>query len=278
MSTHRETTLESIYRQLGKVKTSGQALLISGIIATISSLLSSAGALLAFRAAETPLLPLVIIWTSLLPFAFILASSFLLLRGFQILDRRNKILSEEVARDNLTRLANRYAFVRRGRNMLQQAHLQQTPLSLILLDADHFKSINDNHGHLAGDLALQHLAKILSQTSRESDVVARWGGEEFAILLRGADLQGAFGFADRLRERISSTPFYWNGKQVQITMSAGVTEWQQDDDDLHHMIIRADEALYKAKSKGRNQVQLSHEQTEPVDGFELDVALCDAAA
>ena len=263
---------------MGKVKTSGQALLISGIIATISGLLSSAGALLAFRAAETPLLPLVIIWTSLLPFAFILASSFLLLRGFQILDRRNKKLSEEVARDNLTRLANRYAFVRHGRNVLQQAHLQQTPLSLILLDADYFKSINDNHGHLAGDLALQHLAKILSQTTRESDMVARWGGEEFAILLRGADLSGAFGFADRLRERISSTPFYWNGKQVQITMSAGVTEWQQDDDDLHHMIIRADEALYKAKSKGRNQVQLSHVQTEPVEGFELDVAFCDAAA
>ncbi len=234
--------------------------------------------MLAFRTAETPFLSLVIVMTSLLPFAFILASSFLLLRGFQILDRHNKKLSEEVERDNLTRLANRYAFVRHGRNMLQQAHMQQTPLSLILLDADHFKSINDSHGHLAGDLALQHLAKILSQTSRESDMVARWGGEEFAILLRCADLSGAYGFADRLRERISNTPFYWNGEQVHMTMSAGVTEWQQNDDDLHHMIIRADEALYKAKSKGRNQVQLSHEKIEPVEGFELDVEFCDAAA
>lgn len=251
---------------------------MSGIIATICSLLSSAGAFLAYRSVETPLLPLVIVLTSLVPFAFILASSFLLLRGFQILDRHNKKLSEEVERDNLTRLANRYAFVRHGRNMLLQAGLQDAPLSLILLDADHFKSINDNHGHLAGDLALQHLAKILRQASRESDLVARWGGEEFAILLRSADMSGAFGFADRLRERISNTPFYWNGEQVQLTMSAGVTEWQQNDDDLNHMIIRADEALYAAKSKGRNQVQLSYHHTEQVEGFELDVEFCDAAA
>ncbi len=278
MNTHRETILESFYHRLGKVETSGQALLVSGLIATTCSLVSSAGAFWAYRTVDTPFLSLAILMITLVPFFFILASSFLLLRGFQILERNNKKLSEEVERDNLTRLANRYGFVRHGRNMLVQAGLQKAPLSLILLDADHFKNINDSHGHLAGDLALQHLAKILRQACRESDLVARWGGEEFAILLRAADLSGAHGFAERLRERIAESPFSWNGKQVELTMSAGVTEWQHNDDDLHNMIIRADEALYVAKSKGRNQVQVSHQQIDQVEGFELDVEFCDAAA
>lgn len=270
--------LEVFYRHLSKVDSMGHAFLVSGILASVCSLLSLLGTNLAFHNVDSPLLPIVMLMASLLPFSFVLISSFLLLRGFLILDQHNKELTEEVERDNLTRLANRCAFVRRGRDMVTQAGLQKAPLSLILLDADHFKSINDTHGHLAGDLALQHLAEILRQTSRDSDLVARWGGEEFAIMLRSANISGAHAYAERLREMVANSPFFWNGEHVSLTMSAGVTEWQQDDDDLHNMIVRADEALYVAKSQGRNQVHLSYPKIDEVEGFEQDVEFCEAVA
>ena len=275
---HHETLLEQLYRSLGKVETQGHAFLVSGIIASTCSLLSLAGTNFAFRNVDSPLLPVVVLMASLLPFCFVLASSFLLLRGFLHLDQRNKQLTLEVERDNLTRLANRSAFVRRGRDMLAQAGLQKSALSLILIDADHFKKINDNYGHLAGDLALQHLASILRQTSRDQDLVARWGGEEFAILLNSADLYGAHAYAERLVEMASDTPFFWEGEAIRLTMSAGVTEWQKHDDDLHRMIIRADEALYVAKSEGRNQVKLAAEKRQEVEGFKQDVDFCEVAA
>ena len=260
----RESVNERFYRYLSRIKTSGDALLVSGLLASLCSLLSVVGTNLAFQNIDSPILPIVKIMAYLLPFALVLVSSFMLIRGFAHLDQRNKYLTKVAERDDLTRLANRATFFRRGKELLIQAELQHSPLSLILLDADHFKSINDTYGHLAGDLALQHLAEILRHSSRDNDLVARWGGEEFAILLRSANLTGARTFAERLRQSVANSPFIWQGKTVTITMSAGVTElWEEDD--FEAMVLRADKALYCAKSAGRNQVQIAG---IPADGEE----------
>ena len=270
MNISTSALLDKFYKYLSKIRTPGHALLVAGILASACSLLSLIGTEFVFYKVEAPIMPFVKVMAYLLPFSMVLISSFVLIRGFIVLDQRNQYLSEVADRDELTRLANRAAFRREGRDMTSQATLNKSALSLVILDVDHFKTINDTHGHLAGDLALQHLAEIMRTTCRDSDVVARWGGEEFAILLRAADVHGAQAFAERLRQSVANSRFFWEGKAVELTLSAGVTEWYAHDD-FDGMLLRADKALYLAKSAGRNQVHVSGYFPEPVDGFEQDV-------
>ena len=149
---------------------------------------------------------------------------------------------------------------------------------MIMLDADHFKTINDTFGHLAGIWRSQHLAEIMRQTSRESDLVARWGGEEFAIILRAANVTGARTYAERLRQTVAQSPFFWQGDAVFLTMSAGVTEWQPEEDDFETFVNRADQALYAAKSSGRNQVRVAGVIVEQIEAIQQDLLLDKAIA
>jgi len=124
-----------------------------------------------------------------------------------------------------------------------------------MIDIDHFKGINDNHGHKAGDTVLQRLGDILRETLRTVDVIGRLGGEEFAVLLPEADLQSATEVAERLRERVENTHVVLEaGPPLQFTVSIGVTALQEKNTNLDILLTRADKALYQAKESGRNKV------------------------
>ena len=131
-----------------------------------------------------------------------------------------------------------------------------TPLALLLVDVDYFKRVNDNHGHLIGDEVLRALATELRQQVRESDVVGRFGGEEFTVLLPRTDTAGACRIAERLRRSASGLTVPAAHVRIQVTVSIGVAVLGQHGNDLFEVLAAADLALYRAKDAGRNQVQL----------------------
>lgn len=249
-----DSFLDRFYMQLGRLQGSAQCLLLATAIAGLTSLMVVVGTYFALRGIHIGILGPVLVLAYLLPFLLIQVSSFILMRGFAVLHQRNLTLRQAIERDELTRLANRAAFCRRGKDMFLDARIADQPLSLIMQDIDFFKAINDTYGHLAGDHALQHLSEIMMRCTRDEDMVARWGGEEFVILLKNADQQGAMRFAERLRKAVSETPFIWNGQQVFVTLSAGVTQMAEESETFEDLMVRADKALYIAKSAGRNQV------------------------
>ena len=176
-----------------------------------------------------------------------------------ISDRRDASERQRLALscDHLTGIANRRALYEAGASELARRARTPRPLSLILFDADHFKQVNDRHGHAAGDAVLRHLAATLTAGLREVDVAARLGGEEFAVLLPSTDLDGAAAVADRLRVAISAQPLEWNGSTIAFTVSGGVAAVLDSDRGLDDLIQRADEALYRAKAAGRDRIERS---------------------
>lgn len=160
------------------------------------------------------------------------------------------------ARDPLTGTLNRATLEQGLHRDVSLARRHGTPFSVIMLDLDHFKLINDSYGHLMGDCVLKEAAKLFLECVRESDTVFRFGGEEFTILLSNSDLEGARQLADRIRARMEQRVITCNGHTVGLTLSAGVAQWQ-DDETPDRVLLRADEALYEAKAKGRNQVATS---------------------
>lgn len=133
---------------------------------------------------------------------------------------------------------------------------QDIAFSLLLLDIDHFKEINDTYGHPVGDRILQRLSHILKQSVREADVVARYGGEEFAVILPEATEEVSYRTGERLRERIEEEEFKVGSfnKTISVTVSGGVSSYPNDGESPQELIQKADEALYKAKQEGRNQI------------------------
>ena len=128
--------------------------------------------------------------------------------------------------------------------------------ALLMLDIDHFKKINDTHGHLVGDEAIRHVARRAVQTLRTTDVVARYGGEEFVVFLPGEDLDGAAQAAERLREAVRE-PFVPGGLAdvaLTVTVSVGVTAFRPSATDVSALLGEADQALYRSKQGGRNRV------------------------
>jgi len=163
-----------------------------------------------------------------------------------------KIANTQAFRDTLTGLPNRHAYNERLATELARWKRYRSPLSLIIWDIDHFKSINDSYGHKAGDKVLLLIAKQLSDHSRETDFISRFGGEEFTMLLPNTDSQSALVLANQLRHTIEKTGFNASGASVTITISCGVTEFILDDTD-ETAFERADQALYQAKQEGRNR-------------------------
>ena len=156
--------------------------------------------------------------------------------------------------DPLTGLPNRAAWSERLEYEVNTWHQQGNNLSLAMLDLDHFKRINDSYGHLAGDKVLKIIATVLSKHLRPTDFIARFGGEEFVLLMPDSALGGALELGERLRAAIEACPFHFKGERVTITMSIGMAQFQPGErSDL--ALKRADEALYRAKAAGRNQVQ-----------------------
>ena len=156
--------------------------------------------------------------------------------------------------DPLTGLPNRAAWSERLDYEVNAWHQRGNSLSLAMLDLDHFKRINDGYGHLAGDKVLKIIANVLSKRLRPTDFIARFGGEEFVLLMPDSALADALAVGELLREAIAACPFHFKGEPVTITVSMGVAQFQAGErSDL--ALKRADEALYRAKAAGRNQVQ-----------------------
>jgi diguanylate cyclase (GGDEF)-like protein len=170
----------------------------------------------------------------------------------------NQKLRGLASRDSLTGLNNRRSFAARIRREWKLSIRQESPLSLLLIDLDHFKQVNDTRGHSCGDEVLKHIAAVLCDSVRETDFVCRYGGEEFAILLPGTSHQNAMKVAEHVRMAISSRPY----EDLRPTASIGVVTGtgsrpaadQEVDLDFGRLVIQADAALYAAKRGGRNRV------------------------
>ncbi|MGN8160732.1 sensor domain-containing diguanylate cyclase [Salinisphaera sp. RV14] len=159
-------------------------------------------------------------------------------------------LERQAARDPLTGLFNRREFEQTLAEEMVQTRRLGTPLSLIMLDIDNFKAINDRHGHDTGDEVLESVAGEVGRAIRGTDTLARWGGEEFAILLSGADIKNAARVAESVRTRVAKARFPQAGR---ITVSLGVAQYKRCDT-AESLFKRADEALYEAKESGRDRV------------------------
>ncbi|MEM8755184.1 MAG: diguanylate cyclase, partial [Pseudomonadota bacterium] len=177
--------------------------------------------------------------------------------------RLREQLREQSTRDPLTGLYNRRFFMDYARRELGRCRAQGRTAALISLDVDHFKSFNDTYGHDAGDLVLKAMAKVLQKLFREADVACRIGGEEFIVMLPGADRDLAFDRAEQLRRAVEGMSLSYGGDSLNVTMSAGVCEFTADGDELEELMQVVDEALYRAKAEGRNRVVAAEERQGP---------------
>jgi len=158
--------------------------------------------------------------------------------------------------DDLTGLRNRRAFFELGNQLLKQSRRNGSPLAIIMFDLDHFKQINDNHGHEAGDEVLRHIGQILEGNVREADIAARIGGEEFAILLADADTVQASEMAERLLGLMQETPVRYRDVHIRPTASFGVSALHPEEPNLENLLARADNAMYESKALGRGRVRI----------------------
>ncbi|MBN2800622.1 MAG: diguanylate cyclase [Deltaproteobacteria bacterium] len=166
----------------------------------------------------------------------------------QLILERSEALREASRTDFLTGLSNRLAFVDEGTREIEAARRYQQPLSLLMLDVDHFKRVNDTWGHERGDQVLVAVAAVIREQARASDLVARWGGEEFAVLLRQAGREEALALARRIHRRLNRGPLIGD---LHITVSVGGATLREAEA-LGALTCRADEAMFRAKAEGRN--------------------------
>ncbi|WP_085637219.1 MULTISPECIES: sensor domain-containing diguanylate cyclase [unclassified Pseudomonas] len=170
----------------------------------------------------------------------------------RVIRRFQEKIHAQATLDSLTELPNRRGFDLLAVQALHEAQREPKPLTALLLDLDHFKALNDTYGHMAGDQVLIGFARDLQSCLRHSDIVCRWGGEEFIVLLKDTD--GATGqkIAEKIRRHVEQHEYAYNGHALNLTVSIGATTLQRDDT-LHSLLSRADHAMYRAKQTGRNR-------------------------
>ncbi|HVE86508.1 MAG TPA: GGDEF domain-containing protein [Myxococcales bacterium] len=178
------------------------------------------------------------------------------------LEEANQRYQELATTDPLTGLRNRRYFQDRLREECARGDRTDQPLSLIMMDLDHFKAVNDAWGHPTGDAVLRHAARLLAGSVRSCDVACRVGGEEFAVLCPGAREEEALRIAERIRRALERTPLVVKGGEVSITGSLGVA-LREPDGGTEDLVREADLALYRAKAAGRNRVEAVPEETMP---------------
>ena len=159
--------------------------------------------------------------------------------------------------DSLTGALSRPAFMEQSDKELARSKRYHRPLSAMMIDIDHFKAINDNYGHAAGDHVLQIFVEAIQEVIRNTDFLGRVGGEEFALLLPDTSSKAAYHLAERVRERITKYPYMAGEMLIEVTASLGVAELQALDPDMKALLQRADDALYEAKQSGRNRVTMA---------------------
>jgi len=161
--------------------------------------------------------------------------------------------------DALTKACNKRHFLDRLPVEISYAKRHGTPLALLMLDVDHFKEVNDRHGHIAGDHVLATIAQIVRAALRTEDLFARYGGEEFCVLCRDTTPDKAALLAERLRSKVETHSFEHSRRQIRVTISIGVAAWTEEGDTPTQLMADADAALYEAKRAGRNRVVASGE-------------------
>ena len=155
--------------------------------------------------------------------------------------------------DQLTELLNRRGFDLLASQALQEARRNQSQLCALMLDLDNFKALNDSHGHQAGDEVLRGFARNLRDDLRQADILCRWGGEEFALLLKDTSVEQARALAQKIRQQAEQSEFEYNGSTLRVTTSIGLAQLNADES-LEQLLARADRALYRAKQGGRNRL------------------------
>ncbi|MCK4654413.1 MAG: GGDEF domain-containing protein [Candidatus Cloacimonetes bacterium] len=189
------------------------------------------------------------------------------------LEKANIKLELIAKTDPLTNLSNRRDMIEKIEHEQKRFGRNGKPFILVMSDIDYFKSVNDRYGHDGGDFVLESIAKLMQSVVRKQDIVGRWGGEEFLILLPETDLEGGRALAEKIRKNISITPYVFSDKKIPITMTFGVSVYNKPMD-LDLCIKKADEALYKGKKRGKNCVVLSKpEEEEPrIIGVDSDIS------
>ncbi len=184
----------------------------------------------------------------------------------KILDLQTELsrVSAKVREDQLTGALNRRGLEEEFERSRAASERRKEPMSLALLDIDNFKSLNDTHGHSAGDGALVHLAQVIKATVRPTDVVCRYGGEEFVILLPGTSLEDSIAVVSRLQRELTKRFFLHDNQRLLITFSAGVAE-RLSGETREQTIARADAAMYQAKRSGKNRVMVAEQAAAPSD-------------
>jgi diguanylate cyclase (GGDEF)-like protein len=172
---------------------------------------------------------------------------------------KNRMLSEVSSRDSLTGLYNRWFVLEKLDSELNRALRHGSPMSVLMLDLDHFKQINDRFGHAAGDEVLKGIGKLLRDSCRVYDVPGRYGGEEFCVVLPETRTTNTTVVAERIRQRLAASTVAWGETAVAVTVSIGIAGMDSTDGGLlspAELIDRADRALYAAKNRGRNRVEM----------------------
>lgn len=176
-------------------------------------------------------------------------------QALKALSGAHQQLSELNRRDSLTGLFNRQTLNDELHRSLAQAVRSQRPMAILMMDLDHFKQVNDHYGHLAGDACLHHAAQRLQQRLRAGDLLARFGGEEFVVVLNDTNQAGAHDLAEQLRADLARHPCTYQGQTIGLTISIGVCAGLPDSADSEQLLQHADQALYRAKAAGRNRVE-----------------------
>ena len=177
-------------------------------------------------------------------------------RSMTALTEAHEQLSRVATIDELTGLGNRRLLVTQLDHEIERGRRYDAPLSVALLDLDHFKQLNDAHGHAVGDAALRHFAQLAEDSLRGSDLIGRWGGEEFLLLLPDTCAADAVTTLNRLLTKIRDTPMPHEDDAIRLSASAGVAE-SDCQESAEAIIHRADSALYRAKAAGRDRVEQS---------------------
>lgn len=171
--------------------------------------------------------------------------------------RRERDIADDLAhRDQLTGIFNRRAVLSHLDDAVAAAHRNEQPLSLLFIDVDHFKTINDTHGHAVGDHCLKRIVQVIGHELRDTDWMGRYGGEEFVVVLPEANGKDALAIGERARAAVEAHPLQMDNKTIPITISIGITEVTSNRDNADVMLKRADTELYCAKSEGRNRISM----------------------
>jgi len=194
-----------------------------------------------------------------------------LAQTIQELEESRRFLKEQANTDPLTKLANRRNFFQVAASSLSQMQRQSEHFSIIILDIDHFKRINDTYGHQAGDHVLLELAKVLQNAIREGDALARMGGEEFVVASPYTNRLAAIVLSERLRKAVESAEFVYEGNRIPVTISLGIASMTKGGDDVDKLLAVADSRLYLAKQKGRNRICASDKTSRADRLMDMDM-------